>query len=470
MKIKLNIYNPAGDKDHPPHPSQLEYLNKDRSGPGVTLTHNIAGRGGSKTVSGLILMTKCALVTHKGVTGFWTEPRAGDFERTFLPSLRKHIPGEGTLWKLVNRRGASWLEWCTGSRTDLLSLNVDNPKKALNRGPSYGYGFIDEAALGFKLERFNDLMAAVRGSLVEGQGPKFIDCLTTPQANGYRLLYADHPDRVIRYSSYDNPYLDKADLDSIAEHMSPEYIQQELYGQDVMLSGRIWKHFKEELFPKGNLIDIAWDPYKPWWLSCDLGSSQGSYQIIQQTRIEGTLIDVVVGEILANDMIFSSVLSLVDREYAQQREEVTGHNGRPVKVFIGHDVNTKGNDSPAASLALKQWGWQYWYPKGLHASKEIQLQVATGRIYNSVQGRLFCVSTKLRRHEHLSGGKPKQRGILEMFRTDTFPDAKTGLIFNKDKKILGKAAIEDDRDCFLYGQIGLHPPQWLERSNKNELR
>jgi hypothetical protein len=61
-------------------------------------------------------------------------------------------------------------------------------------------------------------------------------------------------------------------------------------------------------------------------------------------------------------------------------------------------------------------------------------------------------------------GERKRRGILNCLRTDTYPDAKSKEVFNKDKGQAGKNAVEDDRDCFLYANILWRHPDIFDTS------
>jgi hypothetical protein len=469
--MELGVYNPWGGPNHKAHRPQCEYLSADRTQPGITITHFIGGRGSAKTTSGVIKLCETALNTHPGIRGFWSEPRHSEIEKVFLPELRKVCPHEDSIWKLVTRQGARFIEWCNGSVTDLLSRNVDNPRRKSNVGSNYGYGFVDEAALGFTVETINDLMNGVRDT----SGPyRFVDMLTTPQMNGYYNFVTASKDRVIRARSYDNPWLDPADIDSMAAHMAPEYVKQEIEGEWITGTGRIWTGYVDAPWPEGNKHGAEWDPEKPWWLFADLGSAQASYQIMQQ--VEGAVdprtgyrynerIDVIVGEVLANNISWSSAFHLINEKYAKERAAVVGGDGRPVEVCIGHDVATRGNDGNAVSLHLKQMGWQYRSPSGLLTEKAIQQQVLASRLQNGLGERRLCISSKLRRHEHeWSPGRPKNRGVEMMLLTDSYPDVTSRDVFIKDKKTKGTDAIEDDRDALLYGMILLHTPNWARKA------
>jgi hypothetical protein len=357
----------------------------------------------------------------------------------------------------------------------MLCRGVDNPKKKSNVGPTYAYGYFDEAALGFDVQTFNDICGAVR----DPDAPYlFVDYLTTPQMNGYYNYVTNSQDRVIRSTSYDNPWVKKKVIDDLKGKMAPEYVKQEIEGEWITGTGRIWTGYVDAPWPEGNKHTAEWDPEKPWWLFADLGAAQASYQIMQQ--VEGAVdprtgyrynerIDVIVGEVLANNMSWGSAFHLINDKYAKERAAVVGGDGRPVEVCIGHDVATRGNDSGAVSMHLNQIGWKYRTPTGLLSEKAIQKEILAGRLFNGLGERRLCISSKLRRNEHeWSPGRMKNRGVEMMLLTDSYPEVggKTSAkdVFIKDKKTKGTDAIEDDRDALLYGMILLHTPNWARKA------
>jgi hypothetical protein len=53
------------------------------------------------------------------------------------------------------------------------------------------------------------------------------------------------------------------------------------------------------------------------------------------------------------------------------------------------------------------------------------------------------------------------RGIKALWQADQWPSGRgirVGELLPKDKRTAGKAALEDVRDAWLYGMIGMHPP------------
>ena len=466
MQIQLGVQNPQGV-----FTAQDEFLNAPRASmDGISNHHYVGGRGCAKTTTGCLLLFKTVL-DMPGLRGFWSEPRHGDIEKVFLPALEHVVPRD--CWQLVNKQGYRYVQWWNGHRTDLVARNVDNSNKKIGLGPNYSYGINDEAADRFDINKFIDMANAIR----DPRAPYYyMDSLSTPQMNGY-YSYCHLPHaRIIHATSYDNPFIPAANIDSMKAAMAPEIVQQEILGEWCMLTGRMWPNFVEEPWPNGNIMEgMEFDPCKPFVLACDLGGAQGAYQIVQymepneggRRHLSGGRVAVVVAELVPNNMNLESVLDEVINVYCGG----DAFKRRPVKVCVGSDVVTPGNAGTPAALAFKQLGWETMTPKGWLASKDIQRQCASSLMLNTAGERRFAVAAKKDKHgiyqiarQHF--GERKQRGIMHMLRNDTFPKPESRDIFVKDKSVAGANALEDDRDCMLYWMVLQHPPVWAATTKR----
>jgi hypothetical protein len=269
-------------------------------------------------------------------------------------------------------------------------------------------------------------------------------------------------------TSYDSPFLNKANLDAMASQMDELTIQQELMGKFVLTTGKQWDTFIEKPWPEGNILEgVTFDPSLPFFIGADLGGNQSALQVVQyleplhpitgQKMFEGKLA-TIVAEYCPNAMGIEVVIKdLVDR-YCEGNHLTR----KPVKVCIGHDVNAKTVVGSSGAEFFTSLGWQYQHPRGAMFRKAVQRQIARGLILNSNGQRRFCVAANKNKHgqyeiaeQHF--GENKQRGILNVMRNDTYDDSAKDDIFVKDKGKAGKNALEDDRDAMLYWMAINHP-------------
>lgn len=450
----LRCYSPYGDDTQPGHPAQASYLDIDRSGQHTTRAHYVGGRGSGKTTVGILMALRAATQLMPGMPGLWTEPTYRLCHDVFFREWCKIVPRELWRWVASDQK----IVLANGSEIDVRSRNVDNPAKEISKGPNYAWAIDDEAANKFDPDRYWDIDAAIRHP---DAFHRFHDTLSTPQMNGYYHLCTSHKHPCINATSYDNPYLDETFAASLAEQLDPQRARQELYGEWVALSGRIWDTaVLDKQWPHGNIHPHTYDPNRPFFIGCDLGV-QSAWLIMQRVpawdqrhrTIADGLLDVVVAEYLPDDGDTQSTIRRIEADY-----------GKPERVFVGADLNTRSIvDGSTSAYAFRQvWGGSVPVLPitGGLADKELQYQVAKARLLNALGERRFCISAGLRQYPERS-----PRGIRTMLTADQWPtgrDIRVGEALPKDKRTAGKAALEDVRDAWLYAMIGLHPPRWTQ--------
>jgi hypothetical protein len=462
----LQIRNPYGKWRHR---GQVEYLDSARARRqvhldtdgkcGIQKLNYCGGRGAGKTTIGIIDMVNVAMVEAPDFRTFWSEPNFSDIDRILLPEMEKIVPS--SIWRVVNKPGGyRYIEWASGHRTDLISRFVGNSNKRPGLGANMIGGWHDELASGFDENKTND----IENSIVASQ--------STPLRNGYESYCKDPAATTVYATSWDNPHISADVLNSRAATMSPEQVEQELKGRFTSLEGLIWKHFIDKPWPLGNIVEgVKFQKGQPWYLSCDLGGSQSAYQVYQlieainpingRREMDGKLF-CCVEEWTPNQMSFETVLKEVIERYCDGDPQ----NNKPTRVFIGHDVNTKDSiTGTSAALILSHLRWDWTYPAGKLSSKDLQRSHALTMLFSK---RWVVAANKDRDGEYQIAkqhyGERKRRGILNCLRTDTYPDAKSKDVFNKDKGQAGKNAVEDDRDCFLYANILWRHPDIFDTS------
>ena len=388
-----------------------------------------------------------------------------------MMELEKVLPKRYGLWKRVRKVSAQWIEWASGHITYLISREVDNPNKRPGLGINVMGGWHDEAATKFMQDKFNDIENAIR----EPDAPYlFCSSTSTPLENEYEeYVYKASTlgmPFIVFSSSWDNPHLSKATLDTRAERMDKRTRDRELGGKFQKADGLMWPDFEFQPWPKGNIYEnFVFQPDEPFYVGCDLGGSQSAWQLIQYVDP----LHPVTGE-----QMFSGRLPVVFAEYVPNKmgiEAITAdiikRYGHPQEVYVGHDVESRGTTGDQASLHFAQIGWRHSSPRGAFFRKDVQ-QIALRSVILNMRGeRRIAVAGKLNelgKYQILEQhhGEGKSRGVLQMFRRDEYPDVKSSDIFQKDKTTKGANAIEDDRDATLYWVVCCHPPRWVETEQR----
>lgn len=463
--INLGLSNPAG------YPKQHQFISMDREvrndDDELMIHHSnfVGGRGCSKSTTGIILLLNTVL-DMPGMSGYWSEPRWPDIEKVFMRHLRNAIPEDSGAWKYFNKSGYRFIRWANGHITDLVSRNVDNPNKRVGLGPNYAYGIDDELQDKFDLAKAIDMQNAIR---LPGAPYLYHASLATPTMGGF-FDWCHQPGAInIHATSYENPYISDGAVDSMVAAMDADTAKQEIYGQWVPLSGRIWKNFEEKPWPDGNIIEgMEFDHDRPYHMSIDLGGAQSSIQIVQyidpiherKMMFKGKL-PVVVAEYVPNRELLEDVVNLIEQRYQKP----------PIKVIVGSDVSSPGTTGHTAGPIFGQRGWEYGSPTGRNTSKEVQRQVASSLMLNTLGERRFAVACNKDQHGRYQiierhYGENKQRGIMHMLRTDTFPEDNSDGTFVKDKNKNGLSALEDCRDAMLYWMIYNHAPTWTQTKRR----
>jgi hypothetical protein len=379
-----------------------------------------------------------------GAPLFWSEPRDNDIDRIFLPMLEKLVPRDH--WEYSGK--PRQVRFSSGTKLDLISRNVDNPRKKVGIGSTYAGGWNDEPAEKFTIGRWNDLKNSIR---LDNAPYLFFDSLGTPVMNGYYELCMRPGHTVIHASSYDNPFISKDAIDSMVADMSETFIAQEIHGQWIRHEGRVWSSFSEEDYPAGNMHEATWDELRPWHLGMDMGQGLGHWQIWQYHGMnypdDERRVAVVVAEGMQRQQGIHSVLSLIKDKYAI--------NKIPATVAVGADVNTLGSTGPAPVKLVRDLGWPCQWPTGDLADKSTQGQAMDRLILDTTGARRFAISKDIQRH-----GPKGTWGILNCMRVDTYPDPGSRQWFVKDKAVARFSNCEDPRDSMLYLAVIKHPPIW----------
>jgi hypothetical protein len=334
-----------------------------------------------------------------------------------------------------------------GSTIYVRSRNVDNSSREVIKGINLAWCIDDEAAYKFDEQKYFDTDAAIRISTPY----RFHDTLSTPKLGPYRDLVESEGHNFVHATSYDNPHLPPGWAENMAAQMGQDYMEQEILGLWVALSGRLWDTWKNAPWPDGNVHYHEHDFERPYFLFFDPGVATSAWHIVQPVdpvdeygrRLWGSEFPVwvVTAEFMPKrDGSVDRVLSEINEQY-----------GAPIKVSTGFDVNTRAStDAKKPSFFItKHFGQVLVVPvTGWREDKEIQYNQLRYGILDTKGRRRLCVSKNLRQHY-----PETKRGILQMVEQDTV--AEKGAHFMPKE-----GRLEHCRDSLLYGGITtMFPPR-----------
>jgi hypothetical protein len=435
-QLALNCKNPRA------YQKQWDFLNMDRSGGDVHCSHFVGGRGCAKTTTGVLVVFKAAFIDNPGLPGLVTEPTYRHLYDVFLREWESIVPK--ILWSL--NKSLMRLELITGGTIDLRSRSVDSSGREIAKGPNYAWAIDDEAAYGFRAKQYQDIHASIRHPDAKS---RFHVTLTTPKCNDYQKLVKTPGHVMIQATSFDNPFLPPNFASDLEKQMSKEYARQEIYGDFIAQSGRIWKDWSDERWPKGNILEYRHDPSKPWELWCDLGV-MSSWLCVQRIQAAGQPLLCVTREWQPNNEGAAQTIQRISRDMGGKI---------PARVIVGADVNTR---SVAIGERPIYYFRQAWGDScvvqpvtGDLADKGLQHMAASSAILNSAGHRRLVAASQLISHDHDNG-----RGFVDMMRTDQWGEnPRLGEYMPKTKGRTDLPNTEDTRDAMLYGVIVNCPPQ-----------
>jgi hypothetical protein len=324
---------------------------------------------------------------------------------------------------------------------------VDNSSREVIKGINLAWAIDDEAAYKFDEQKYLDIDAAIRVDTPY----RFHDTLSTPKLGPYKDLVESPGHNLVRTTSFENPHLPPDWAENMAAQMGQEYMEQEILGRWVALSGRIWKHWSKDEWPNGNVHPHEHEFEKPYFLFFDLGVASSSWLIVQPVEPEYR------GHLLwDHDPVW-----VVTAEYNPKRDgsvdsilrEIKQEYGTPIRIVAGADLTTRSStDAKTAQwFVTRHFGQVTTTPvKGWIADKEIQHAQLSYGIRDTRERRRFCVSKKLQRHY-----PETKRGIIELMEQDQWPEKVNGMTFMPKEHRL-----EHVRDAAMYGAVAcMWPPQ-----------
>lgn len=157
--------------------------------------------------------------------------------------LRELIPSEA-----IRSKNETELKFVLVNGSEILLKGAEDPDSL--RGVRIDFCVFDETAF---IDKWEDVWKVVRPTLVDSKASVWF--ISTPNGfNHFKTLYeSTDPDyKPFHFTTYDNPYLDKEEIDKAKAEMDDDSFQQEFMGEFRKMSGLIYKDFKRET----HMVDI----------------------------------------------------------------------------------------------------------------------------------------------------------------------------------------------------------------------
>jgi len=195
----------------------------------------------------------------------------------------------------------------------IIFRNMSEPEYII--GYEVGYSLIDEtdAMPKIKMDKaFKQILARNRSKLPDGK-PNQVDLVGTPEGYrfAYNLLVANKPDnyRLIKASTYDNPYLPPDYINTLKDTYDEKLLQQYLLGEFINVNGSaVYHQFDRDIHVCGNRdIDLS----LPLIISFDFNINP--YNAIYLIQVIDGKVTVIDNAIIKNKPLVDSLAYLKEK-------------------------------------------------------------------------------------------------------------------------------------------------------------
>lgn len=271
----INVFAPTK-----PHAKQLEVLNDPSRFKLIR-----AGRKWRKTSLGVAWLNELALLCTKKLTysfilPYQTQARESVW-KDHVTRLLDELTAKGVPHK-INEQGLS-ITYPNGARFKLLG---SENKTALRSISNWGAVVLDEYD-DWKSGVWED---TIRPNLIPNKAPAMV--MGTPKGKRNIFRLSESPEfKEFHYSSYDNPDLDRDELESLIreyKEKGDDYFKQEILADYVKPVGLVYREWDESR----QFMNIDYDPHLPLHISFDWGINDPTAVIwFQPNKSELRVID-----------------------------------------------------------------------------------------------------------------------------------------------------------------------------------
>ena len=200
------------------------------------------GRRAGKSYLVSIQMLQFATDNVKSIV-WYVSPNYKQSKSIMWAMLRELIPPE-----IIVSKNETELKFVLSNGSEILLKGAEDPDTL--RGVRIDFCVFDETAF---IDKWDDVWKVVRPTLVDSKASVWF--ISTPNGfNHFKSLYesTDLDYKSFHFTTYDNPYIEKEEIDKARQEMDEDSFQQEFMGEFRKMSGLIYKEFKREI----HMVDI----------------------------------------------------------------------------------------------------------------------------------------------------------------------------------------------------------------------
>lgn len=200
------------------------------------------GRRAGKTFLVATKLTQFAAENPKSMS-WYCAPTYRQAKQIMWQMLREVVPPQA-----IEKKNETDLTLRLKNGSTIMLKGADNPDSL--RGVRIDFCVFDECAF---IDKWEDVWTVVRPTLVDSKASVWF--ISTPNGFNHFKDMAETTDpgwSYHHYTSYENPYLDPAELDAARASMDADSFEQEFLGEFRKMSGLIYKNFSRDI----HMVDI----------------------------------------------------------------------------------------------------------------------------------------------------------------------------------------------------------------------
>jgi len=198
------------------------------------------GRRAGKSTLVAIKMTEFALTNSKSDV-WYIAPTYKQAKQIMWLMLGDVVPQ-----RAIDKKNETELTIVLKNQSRISLKGADNPDSL--RGVKIDLCIFDECAF---IDKWESVWKVIRPTLVDNQAKTMF--ISTPNGfNHFKDMAESSKFSYHHYTSYDNPYLEKGELDLMKTEMDEDSFAQEVMGEFRKMSGLIYKEFNRDI----HMVDI----------------------------------------------------------------------------------------------------------------------------------------------------------------------------------------------------------------------
>lgn len=200
------------------------------------------GRRAGKSYLVSVEMLRFSTEHPKSIT-WYVSPNYKQSKQIMWAMLRDLIPQE-----IISAKNETELKFVLRNGSEIVLKGAQEPDSL--RGVKIDFCVFDETAF---IDKWEDVWNVIRPTLVDSKASVWF--ISTPNGfNHFKEMYdkTDEDYKSFRFTTYDNPHIDKEEIDKAKAETSEDGFAQEYMGEFRKMSGLIYKEFHREV----HMVDI----------------------------------------------------------------------------------------------------------------------------------------------------------------------------------------------------------------------